>query len=297
MKQKTRATTRTGKSAEAVIKQIATQKFQAKKERMQEWKQSVMQEVVRELHATKKAHKEAMEAQRYGFQMELKKVIEELHQVESRSTRLEYEMNTLKGQKQTPEPRPTQDTLATQNAPIIPSSIKPPKGKEPTNPLRKSYAQMAASGSPKITTEKAWTEVTRSSRRRKATTLSTPKVKPEKRRVIFRQEALSPQKLEADLMLALNKSLQKAEIPAYTRFTRVEYLQSLAIFTLLTEKSSTKQLVGNHSNILIKAAKVIDTEVIIIEALKHWQGLKLHGISLARYLRERKIEFVFFLHN
>ena len=163
MRQETRATTRAGKSAEAAIKQIATQKLQAEKERMREWKQFVMQEVVRELHANKKAHEEAMEAQRYGFQIELEKVREELHRVESRSTRLEYEMNTLKGQKQTPEPRPTQDTLATQNTSIIPSSIKPPKGKEPTNPPRKSYAQMAASSSPKITTEKAWTEVTSSS--------------------------------------------------------------------------------------------------------------------------------------
>ena len=61
-----------------------------------------------------------MEAQRYGFQMELEKVREELHRVESRSTTLEHEMNTLKGQKQTSEQRPTQDTLATKNAPTIP---------------------------------------------------------------------------------------------------------------------------------------------------------------------------------
>ena len=79
--------------------QIATQKFQAKKERMQEWKQFVIQEVVRELHATKKAHEKAMEVQRYGFQVELEKVIEEFYQVELRSTRLEYEINTLKSQK------------------------------------------------------------------------------------------------------------------------------------------------------------------------------------------------------
>lgn len=224
MRQETRATTRAGKSAEAAIKQIATQKLQAEKEKMREWKQFVMQEVVRELHVTKKAHEEAMEAQRYGFVMELEKVREELRRVESRLTRLEYEMNTLKGQKRTPEPCPTQDTLATQNTPIIPSRIKPPKGKEPTNPPRKSYAQMAASGLPKITTKKAWTEVTGSSRKRKATTSSTPKVEPEKKRVIFRQEALSPQKSEADLMLALNESLQKAEISAYTRFSKMRYL-------------------------------------------------------------------------
>ena len=95
-------------------------------------------------------------------------------------------MNTLKSQKQIPELRPTQDILATQNAPIIPSSIKPAKEKEPTNPSRKSYTQIAASSSPKITTEKASTEVTRSSQKRKAITLSLPKVEPEKRRVIFR---------------------------------------------------------------------------------------------------------------
>ena len=171
---------------------------------------------MRKLYITKKAHEEAMEAQKYGFQMELEKVIKELHQVELCSTRLEYGINTLKDQKQTPKPRSTQDTLATQNTLIILSSIKPLKEKELTNPPRKSYVQMAASGSPKITTEKAWTEVTRSSQRQKATIPSTPKIKPEKRRVIFRQIALSPQKSEADLMLALNQLLEEARIPAYT---------------------------------------------------------------------------------
>ena len=58
-----------------------------------------MQKVVCELYATKKVHEEAMEAQKYRFQVELEKVIEELHQVESRSTKLEYKINTLKGQK------------------------------------------------------------------------------------------------------------------------------------------------------------------------------------------------------
>ena len=51
-----------------------------------------------------------------------------------------------------------------------------------------------------------------------------PKVELEKRRIIFCQVALLPQKLEANLMFALNKSLQKTGIPAYTRFSRVSYL-------------------------------------------------------------------------
>ena len=136
----------------------------------------------------------------------------------------------------------------------------------PTSPPRKSYAQMAASGSPKVTTENAWTEVTGSSRKQKANT--PPKVEPEKRRIIFRREALSSQKSEADLMLALNEALQKAGIPTYIRFSRVGYLQSGVISALLTEKSSADQLVCNHSNILIRAAKAVDPGVIGVEALE-----------------------------
>lgn len=71
-------------------------------------------------------------------------------------------------------------------------------------------------------------------------------------------------------MLILNKSLQKTRILAYIQFNRVEYLQSRVISVLLTEKSSIKQLVDTHSNILIRAAKVVDTRVIGVEALKHW---------------------------
>ena len=152
----------------------------------------------------------------------------------------------------------------------MPSSIKPPKRKESTGPPRKSYTHMAVSSLPEITMEKAWIEVIRSSQRQKAITLSTPKIKPEKRRIIFSQEALPPQKSKADLMLALNKLLQKAGILAYTRFSRVRYLQSRAISALLIEKSNIKQLVGNYSNIFIRAAKTVDVRVIGVEALEHW---------------------------
>ena len=290
MRQETRATTRVGKSAEAAIKQMATQKLGAEKERMQEWKHVVMQEVARELHTIRQAHEEAMEAQRCGFQMELEKVREGLRLVESRSKTLEYEISSLKGRKQVPDQRPTQDTPAIMNIPTVPPSTQPPKEKETTDPPRKSYAQMAALDSAKTTTEKTWTEVTGSSRRRKATTPSMPKVEPEKRKVIFRRQALSPQKSEADLMLALNESPQKAGILAYTRFTRVGYSQSGTISALLTEQSNAEQLISEHSNTLIRAAKAVDGGVTGVEALERWQRLKVHGMSLARYLGEGKME-------
>lgn len=73
--------------------------------------------------------------------------------------------------------------------------------------------------------EKTWIEVTNSSQRQKTTTLSMLKVESEKRRIIFQQKVLLSQKSEVDLMLALNKSLQKTRILIYIQFSKVGYLQ------------------------------------------------------------------------
>ena len=56
------------------------------------------------------------------------------------------------------------------------------------------------------------------------------------------------------------------------------------------QKSSVEQLVGNHSNILIRAAKVVDAGVTGVETLERWQRLKVHRMSLVRYLGEEKIK-------
>ena len=93
-------------------------------------------------------------------------------------------------------------------------------------------------------------------------------------------------------MLALNESLQKARIPAYIRFCRVGYSQSGAISTLLTEKSNEEELINIHSNVLIRAAKLVHKRVIELGALEHWQRLKIHKMSLVRYLDEGKMEML-----
>ena len=205
------------------------------------------------------------------------------------STTLENEIKALKTQKHASSQCLTQDTPET---PMVPPNTRPTEGSKSTGPIRKSYAQIAASSSTKSATENAWTEVTGGNRKRKSTIPNPPKLEPERRRVIFRREPTSPEKSEADLMLVLNESLQKAGIPAYTRFSRVGYSQSGAISALLTEKSNAESLVRDHSNMLIRAAKSVDEKVIGIEALERWQRLKVHGMSLARYLGEGKMELL-----
>lgn len=70
-------------------------------------------------------------------------------------------------------------------------------------------------------------------------------------------------------------------------------MQFGAISALLTKKSSVEQLDCNHSNILMRDAKLVDSDVIGIEASERWQRLKVYGMSLARYLGKRKMEILY----
>lgn len=61
--------------------------------------------------------------------------------------------------------------------------------------------------------------------------------------MMFWREAIFPQRPEADLMLVLTDSLQRAGISAYTRFSKVGYSQSGALSALLVDKSNAEDLI------------------------------------------------------
>ena len=149
-RQETRSTIKSGKTAKAAIKQIATQKYQVEKEKMKAWKQRIKQEVAQEL-AVWQAYEEAIETQRYDFWVELEGVNERLHQVEAQSTTFENEIKALKAQKYAANQRSTQDIPKT---PMAPSNTRPTEGPKTASPIRKSYAQIAASSSARGATEK-----------------------------------------------------------------------------------------------------------------------------------------------
>ena len=192
---------------------------------------------------------------------------EELQPVESQSMMFENEMKSLITQKQAPAQRLAQNPPVVKTVPEQ-SSAKPTKERKVTNPSQRSYAQIATLSSAKNATERSQTEATNSSRKKKGNSPNPPKLKPKKRRVIFQNELASHQKSEADLMLVLNELLQKTRVSVYIQFSRVRYAQSGTILTLLTEKSSAENLVREHSNLLIRAAKSVDKGVIGVEALE-----------------------------
>ena len=161
VRQETRVT-RAGKTAEAAVKEIATQELQMGIAQIEEWKQKVMLEVAHELQGMRQAQDEAMEVQRRSFQLELEKVKEELELVESRSSAFEKEIESLRAQKIAQEQRPTQSSPAVKNTATTRSNepkkieeIKDSQGQAdaittpaPTNSSVKSqrnYASVAAS--------------------------------------------------------------------------------------------------------------------------------------------------------
>lgn len=65
---------RNGKTAEASLKQIASQKFQAKKRKMQIWKQMIIQKVTHKLQIIE----ELADVQKEHFQKQIEVVKEQL---------------------------------------------------------------------------------------------------------------------------------------------------------------------------------------------------------------------------
>lgn len=93
-------------------------------------------------------------------------------------------------------------------------------------------------------------------------------------------------------MLIINEALQKAGKGIDTRFSRVKYSLLGAVFTLFTEKANAGLLIPQLSNMHIWAAKTVYAAIVGMEVLEYWQHVKVHRLSLERYLGGGKIELL-----
>lgn len=98
--------------------------------------------------------------------------------------------------------------------------------------------------------------------------------------------------LEADLILVLNEALARAGKGVDIQFSQVKYLLSGEVSALLTKKANARLLISQLSNVFIWASKTVDAAMIEVEILEYWQYLKVHGMSLNRYLDEKKMELL-----
>ena len=89
------------------------------------------------------------------------------------------------------------------------------------------------------------------------------------RRILFSCKIEGKHKLKADLMLALNEALQKTRIDSKVRFCYIRYALLELISALLTIKANVAILLPEQSNLLIRAAKLVDDKVVKVEIIEH----------------------------
>ena len=154
---------------------------------------------------------------------------------------------------------------------------------------KRSYATVAAT-KPAQTPSQPWMKVSYGNRKNGAQV--AVKAEQRGRRILFPRKSGGQLKLEADLMLAPNEELQKARVESKVRFSRVQYPPSGLVLALLTEKADATMLLPERSNLLIQAAKTVDNTLVGVEIIKQWQCLKVHGMSLERYLGPGKLKLL-----
>ena len=222
-----------------------------------------MGEMAHELREMKQAQEEAMEIQRWIFQVELEKVIEELEEMRLRSAAVEKEIEISKTRKPAQKQNYAQKKLETKGVTITkasrsekiveikdPQSIKnlqanmdtfpaPPNLDINTRIEKRDYALVVVSKPAKIP-EQPWTQVSYGTYKPKRKQ-STPTIKQKQleRRILF---PCNPGQTisEANLILALNKALQQAGEKIYICFTRVQYASYCAISALLSKKADVE---------------------------------------------------------
>lgn len=84
------------------------------------------------------------------------------------------------------------------------------------------------------------------------------KEEPGGRWILFSKKKAQSQKFDKDIMLALNKVLQKAREPVTIWFGKMKYFQLRAILALLTKKADVTELFKTQTNILIWVAKIVN---------------------------------------
>lgn len=272
-----------------IAKQGANDKAQ-----LEEWKEELMAKLTSEVVQLQKAHKEAMEAQyqeikrqRVFFTVEIEALKEEIREMKRSKEEDMQGPEAVGGSSKGPSKSAKMGEVILSQAQESITIIDTPTVSVVRQTERLNYASVAASQRSQKP-EQPWTRVSYKSWKPSIHQSKPPKAEHQGRRILFPREILAQHKSEADLMLVLNEALQKAGKTQDVRFSRVRYAPSGVISALLTEKANAGLLVPQWSNLLIWTAK----SVVGIEILEHWQRLKVHGLSLERYLGDGKMNLL-----
>jgi len=110
----------------------------------------------------------------------------------------------------------------------------------------------------------------------------------ERRRVIFKRDnglRLS-QKKDLDISSEVNRALFEAKVTHFVRIQEVTKNTGGCLSTITTPAAMAEMLI-RYREIVIKAARKVDTEIVDIETNELWERVKMHGVNFDRYLGKK----------
>lgn len=161
----------------------------------------------------------------------------------------------------------------TQNASQIPQVAK------------QTWAQRFGSGTQATS---GWTTV--SGRRKPSNTKTVLKKHPtDQRRILFARQSPTQQCDPRDIMLAINKALAREGADCTVRLVGLKYTKRGNLSGLTVEQACADDLLEYAATVLA-AARTLDPAVASVEKTEKWRKLRVHGVSLDRYLCEGGLE-------
>ena len=103
------------------------------------------------------------------------------------------------------------------------------------------------------------------------------------RRILFHREKTSQSAKIPDLVYAINKAIKDKGLPDHIRLLRLWQTPTGAISGLLKEKA-TIEMLSSAKTAILEAIQRIDSSITSFQAAEQWHTLKVHTISLKRYL-------------
>jgi len=120
----------------------------------------------------------------------------------------------------------------------------------------------------------------------------------DQRRILLLRKGSAQQCDPRDIMLAINKALAQAGADPTVRMVGLRYIKAGSLSGLIVEHARADDLLKYAATVLA-SARALDPSVNEIEKTERWRKLRVHGVSLDRYLCEggldlarKEIEFM-----
>jgi len=110
----------------------------------------------------------------------------------------------------------------------------------------------------------------------------------EKSRVTSKRDngLLLSQKKDLDISSEVNRALFEAKVPHFVRIQGV-MKDTSGCLTTITTPGATAEMLLRYREIVIKAARKVDTGIVDIKTNKLWERVKMHSVNFDRYLGKK----------